>query len=144
MIQTKVHALCLFIAAGCLLAGGCSSTGVKRASVMGNVTVNGEPVVDGAISFFPADGNGPTAGGTITNGRYKIATRYGATVGANRVVLTGMKKTGKSVPDSARPGAMREELVQIVPAEWNTNSTQIRELTAGSNELDFDIKTATE
>ena len=51
------------------------------------------------------------------------------------------KKTGKLIPDAARPGAMRDELVQIVPEDWSTNSTQVRELAAGSNRLDFDIHT---
>lgn len=65
-LATKV----LLALGGCALlaVAGCgSSTGAS-----GNVTYDGRPVERGAISFLPADGRGPTAGGEIRDGRYRV------------------------------------------------------------------------
>jgi hypothetical protein len=41
--------------------------------VTGSVTVDGQPLAYGAISFVPTDGTGKTAGALIENGRYRVA-----------------------------------------------------------------------
>ena len=52
---------CAFLVAGC---GG--------ASVEGEVTLDGKPVENGAITFTSADLRGPSAGAQITAGRYRV------------------------------------------------------------------------
>src|SRR5262245_2351004 len=42
---------------------GCGHSSV--ATVSGEVTYEGEPVMDGMITFIPADGKGPVVGGRI-------------------------------------------------------------------------------
>ena len=54
--------------AALLVLAGCSEP--KMAEVSGAVTLDGQPVKRGAISFIPLDGNTPTAGGEIRDGRY--------------------------------------------------------------------------
>ena len=47
----------------------------KMATVSGAVTLDGNPVETGAITFVPANGNAPTAGGQIKDGRYSVQGR---------------------------------------------------------------------
>lgn len=56
--------------AGCLALSltGCDST----ATVQGTVTFDGQPVDSGVITFLPADGQGPVAGGEISAGTYAV------------------------------------------------------------------------
>jgi hypothetical protein len=42
------------------------------ATVTGEVTYEAEPVADGMITLFPADGKGPVFGGRIVDGEYRI------------------------------------------------------------------------
>jgi hypothetical protein len=53
-----------------VLMAGC---GQSSAWVEGEVTYDGQPVGNGGITFLPADGKGPSAGGKIQNGRYTVA-----------------------------------------------------------------------
>ena len=50
----------------------CAGCGKGLATVEGNVTFDGQPVEKGTIVFEPADGVGPTGGGAIENGKYRI------------------------------------------------------------------------
>ena len=72
-------ALLAFAAAGC---------GGNAASVSGGVTYNGQPVGNGAVTFLPADGIGPVAGGKITAGRYVVE---GLTPGPKVVQVLAVK-----------------------------------------------------
>jgi len=126
-----------------LFALGCSSgNGPDRAHVQGDVKVDGVPLEKGSIDFFPVDGTqGPSAGGVIENGKYDLALGKGPAVGRNRVEIHGVKKTGRKVPDHMAPGTMRDETVEAVPADFNTNSTLVRDIAPGSNVVDFnDLK----
>jgi hypothetical protein len=61
------------VALSVAFAGGCGSS---SSTVSGDVTYEGQPVGNGRITFFPADGKGPVAGGPIVNGHYKVANQF--------------------------------------------------------------------
>ena len=42
-------------------------------TVQGSVTFDGQPVGQGSIVFEPSDGVGPVSGGSIEQGRYRLA-----------------------------------------------------------------------
>src|SRR5260370_28111548 len=63
--MARVRWLFLLLA---LLVGACGRTWV----VSGEVTYEGQPVNDGTITFLPADGKGPSAGGPITQGKFEV------------------------------------------------------------------------
>ena len=70
------------------LTAGCG--GPPRAKVSGTVTLDGQPVESGTISFYPTANSGPTAGGGIENGRERsrlLATRRGAADGSRRATI---------------------------------------------------------
>ena len=139
----RMKACKLALLAGLFAALGCSSgDGLERARVRGEVRVDGQPLEDGSINFFPAgDAEGPSAGGVIKQGLYDIAQESGPVVGKNRVEIRGVKKTGRMVPNHMAPGTMREELVEALPPDVNTKSQLVRDVAAGTNVLDFvDLK----
>jgi hypothetical protein len=82
-IDTRRFHLLLGIALLTLAQVGCGSG--NFGTVSGSVTYNGTPIEKGTISFYPVDGNSPTAGGEIANGKYKVSQ---LTPGRKRVQVT--------------------------------------------------------
>ena len=76
-----------------LLASGC---GPKLASVQGKVTLDGQPVSQGIISFQPESGtSAPSAGGELVDGKYVLPREI--IPGAYRVEISSWQETGKTV-----------------------------------------------
>lgn len=129
------------LAGGIVLLGSCSDSASNRATVNGTVALDGQPIESGSIDFFPVEGTrGPTAGGTIEGGRYRIESAKGAAIGKNRVEIHGMRKTGKSVADPFGRATQIAQVVEIVPPQYHSNSTLVRDVASGENELNFDLK----
>ena len=82
----------------CLLAlfaavVGCNPSGTPLAPVKGKVTVDGQPVTSGQVSFIPLDAKdaaGLSAGTIDSNGEYTISTegKSGAPLGKYKVTVT--------------------------------------------------------
>jgi hypothetical protein len=120
---------------------GCSG-GLNRAEVFGKVLVDKLPLERGMINFYPVEGTpGPSAGAEIKNGEYHVARKDGVVVGKNRIEIKGFRKTGRKIPDPMAFGTntLTDEIVQIVPPEYSSQSTLVREIKAGSNTMDFDL-----
>ncbi|WP_437224315.1 hypothetical protein SH661x_003576 [Planctomicrobium sp. SH661] len=130
----------LFGIAAICFAVGCGGGGDNRASITGNVSLDGAPVENGTIRFLAE--NGPTAGGTITAGKYEIPPTLGPMVGKNKVEIRAEKKTGKQIPvgSPAPAGTMMDETVESIPDQYNTKSTLTVDVVAGKNTKDFDLK----
>lgn len=121
-----------------LLSFGCGSG--DRAAVSGRVTLDGAPLKEGAITFIPIPPNqGATAGGTIRDGQYQIAASEGPRPGANRVEIRGAIRTGRTVPDPRMPKQQMEEVLNV-PRLYHSPSELTRDLNAGSNSLDFELR----
>ena len=136
------HVLCLSL----LLAplAGCGR-GDGRATVVGEVSLDGAPLATGLIEFTPAPGTtGVAAGGVIENGSYAIPDK-GPLPGSYQVRITAIRATGRQVPmptigPGARPGAMMEEKVQYIPARYNTETELVVEIEAGKNRHNFELE----
>jgi hypothetical protein len=122
---------------------GCGKKGPHRAAVSGHVTLDGQPISQGVIQFLPTQGTtGPEAGGVITDGQYDIPQQRGPVVGKARVELRASKKTGRKIQDpTGRPGTLTDEYKEMLPPDFNTNSSLVREIKDDVNKLDFDIRT---
>lgn len=114
-----------------LSVAGCSKRGDQwsRAAARGNVTLDGVPLDEGTITFFPSGATkGPAAGGPITDGNYEIAAEEGPVVGTNRIEIRSVQKTGRvvkapmAVETSGPPIDMVEELKEVVPPRYNRDS----------------------
>ena len=142
-----------YCAAGVLLVclAACLGCGTGLATVEGTVTFDGKPVESGSIVFEPADGAGPSAGGQIQNGKYKLAGEAGVMPGKKVVRITAIRSTGRQV-DAGMPGATGaggpsspggkvDELESYIPAIYNEKSTLTCEIAAGTaNQHNFDLK----
>lgn len=127
------------------LMSGCGGPdGPARYPVSGTVTVNGEPLEDGSIQFIPSDNSdSPSIGATITGGTYSIPAKKGALAGEYTVQIKGMKKTGRQIEAGSPlpPGTMVDELIEVVPPKYNTNSTLTATIVEGDNEnVKFDLE----
>jgi hypothetical protein len=118
-----------------LVTIGC---GTKRPVVEGSVTLDGMPIAAGAIRLVPADGKGPTAGGGITAGRYRVET----TEGPKKVWINFAQKDGTQVldPEAMGSGRMIDRYVESVPGRYNTETELEITLKPGLNTHDFRLE----
>ena len=135
--------LILLAATGC---GGQKELEFSTSQVQGTVSYQGKPLESGKIRFIP-DGeviNGQVAGkaifADIKDGKYTVSAEDGATVGKNRVEIKSYRGSGKMMVSSAGEGQKVEEVVQFIPARFNTESTLSIEIKEGENVHDFDLK----
>ena len=115
-------------------AVGCRR-GPAKAVITGRVTLNDEPVPQGAISLYPLD-RLPSAGAVINAGSYRME----AFPGSYRIEITGSKVVGQKkndIPD----GPMVDILESIVPAEYNSASKLVQEVKLDTKTLDFKLVT---
>ena len=139
------HTACFWWLAPFLLlaVAGCGSGGPPRLRVVGAVTLDGQPLADGAISFLPA-GKGVAAGATIAGGRYVVEGAKGPTPGEYRVEIRASAPSGKQVKDSFGQASI-SEMESIIPARYNDKTTLRAEITAaGSNQFDYSLSTSPE
>lgn len=117
---------------------GCGNS--QLATVEGTVTFDNQPVEQGSIIFEPADGVGPTAGGDIVNGRYRLAGEQGVAPGQKIVRIIGMRKTGQQV-ETDPGGPLVDDVEMFIPAEYNQSSSLQVEVPPGQVTHDFDLTT---
>jgi hypothetical protein len=136
-VTTNVWARALammLIGLAVVTAAGCG--GQSKAHVSGKVFLDGQPIPDGAIEFFPVGATGQSAGAPIKDGVYQIE----ASVGEMRVTVSASEVVGKQkaydTPDSPVIDIVRPS----IPARYNTNSELRTTLVAGPNEVNFDLK----
>ncbi len=135
---------CLLLILFSLVSQGCSgrTDGLSRGSVRGRIQLDGTPIEQGHISFYPIrDTKGPVVGGTISAGKYSLSSSTGPVIGWNRIEISWKRKTGRKVPAGPpRPaGSMVEEITEAVPEKYNTESTLEHEVKAGKNVFDLDL-----
>lgn len=123
-----------------LLLGLAGCDGPKTvAEVSGQVTVDGTPLDNGAITFYPVAGGSvkaaQSAGATIgAEGRYQAEIapgRYRVEITSSRVI--GQRKVYEGMADSPLED-IREE---ILPPEYNTKSTLTQDISLETTTADF-------
>ena len=144
MHRARSLAAAVALAAAAGLLPGCGS---PTATVSGEVTYDGKPVGDGYITFTPADGKGPDAGGPITKGRYSVT---GLAPGPKVVKVIALKQVNfaSSSEEMMRKAAETKKAgnydglvdpADAIPeaAEGNNAQVEVRE---GDNKHDFHLK----
>ena len=129
------------VALGC---GG--SDRPEQVEAWGLVTVDGERLPAGAVTFVPAEGTaGPKASARVVDGEYRLPAAAGPVVGAYRVEIVADDPSVPPVDAELSPAelerlaANRPPPPEPLPAVYNTASTLRRELTAGTNRLHFEL-----
>ncbi len=121
-----------------LFANGCGQP--NRASITGTVSLDGQPVEAGRITFVPIEGTqGPPASSPIEKGAFSIAPMRGLISGVYRVEIRSQRKTGRKIyPGTPAPeGTLVDEMTEAVPQRYNKRSTLRQELKAGENTCVF-------
>ena len=125
----------------CIVLFGC---GDNRVVITGTVKVDGKLVDEGSINFSPVDGQGPSTGGKIENGKYELKGAAAGTPGAKRVSVTAVQKTGRKIPAGPPlpPETMVDEIIPFPDLEdLNKDVLSNVEVAAGrTNEINFDLK----
>lgn len=134
MDWTRLGCLLLWLGALAITAGCGASDPLGRQAVSGTVTLDGQPLADGVISFQPTGEGTTSSGAVISAGKYAIARDRGLPQGKYRVVINAVKPgTGMTLPAGKMPG---EEVgtpqVELIPAEWNSRSQNFVEVTSAA------------
>lgn len=118
-----------------ILVVGCSPA--TKGEVSGTVSIDGTPVENGMISFYAVDGNAPTAGGRILNGKYSVEVNPGLCRVEIRVSKAVGEKKLYDTPDSP----VRPILAEALPPKYNDRSELQLDVKLGDNEQDYDLTT---
>ena len=133
----------LWFASLCLAIAGCtrrSYEGPQRFALSGKVTVDGQPLDVGKISFIPKSGDAQrVSGGQIADGMYTVTEEMGANAGAYRVEIRWDKKTGKKYRDNDS-GEMYDERKEGLPPRYHEQSELTAEVSATQTTFNFDLK----
>lgn len=133
-----LKSVALMGAVAIVAAWGCAA-GVW-AELEGAVVVAGKAVSEGSIVLVPLAGTkGPSAGGIIAAGRYRLTGREGVRPGRFQVQLSAVRKTGRMIENAASPGTQIEEAANIIPPSYGQKSTLEVEIHSGANTLDITI-----
>jgi hypothetical protein len=126
-----------------LLAAAAGCSGPNAASVSGTVTLEGQPLTTGNVSFYPDGGGGAPAYGQIdSSGRYSLSTgsdaglapgKYVAVVVATKEPPQPYDATGAEIPP-----------IPITPAKYgNTQTSDLRvDVKAGKNSIPLALQSS--
>lgn len=124
---------------------GCSS-GPKQGEVSGTVTVDGKtPSTGSSITFIPTDGQSPTAGAVIENGKYSAMVPVGMSrveIRVPRPIRQAANSAPKQGPGAEGPGGGGGIIEESLPAKYNDNSELTFEVKAGQNPKDWNLQAA--
>ena len=121
-----------FVGLVAVFAVGCSK-GRPTGDVHGTVTVNGQPVSEGAVRFIPVNGDTPATGGTIRDGKFQVQVP----VAKQRVEISSNVVDKEKTP----PNATGDQIVMkiLVPPRYNIQSELTLDVVPGLNEPDFKL-----
>ena len=133
LVARTLRAASAALAVALLAVVGCGP-GDNMADVSGTVSYNGEPVADGSISFTPADGKTPTAGGNVKDGKYSCKVP----VGPMKVSVTSAKEVGRKKL-YGKDGPDMPVMKEVLPEKYNMKTELTYEVKAGSQVKDFPL-----
>jgi hypothetical protein len=141
----SARAVVITLAIACVLlaTAGCSGRPKNVArSVMGKVTLGGQPLPDATIVFTPtAEGGSPSMGRTDAEGNYKLVwgrdrrrVIEGAQIGEHTVRIS----TFMEGAPSAKPP--RPDVPEKVPYKYRAESPPTATVIKGSNVINFELE----
>jgi len=112
-------------------------------TVTGTVRLDGQLLAKGSIALRPIDGTpGPGGGAGIDKeGFYEI--KRGLQPGKYLVEIRSSTTIKRQVRNPTIPSELVDEEVSLIPSQFNSKSSLIREVGPGANVLHFDLKGAT-
>lgn len=112
------------------LVVGCSKSGPDVAPVTGRITLDGQPINNTDVAFYPEEpGKSPSSARTDNDGHYELGYKrgvMGGMIGNNTVRISTSPEIVKG------PNRFHEN--------YNNKSELHREVKSGKNVIDFDLK----
>jgi hypothetical protein len=108
-------------------AAGCyGGDGLPRQPVSGSVKLNGKPLQNGIITFYPAqrmlEGTLVVGGDMVKNGRFAIARREGLIPGKYKVGVYSGNKMHASREAEREPGNDAVVPKESIPTKYNSDT----------------------
>jgi hypothetical protein len=125
------HAFGSLFAIAVAVLAGCADNSMSQ--VNGKVTIDGQPIEKGAISFYPVDGKTRTTGGEIKDGAYSVQVP----VGVMSVKISAPKVVGKKKLYDKKDSPEYPLTAEALPAKYNAQSELKLDVTGGSVEKDW-------
>ena len=134
--RTTVVLAILMLVWVALCLGGCGGND-GRVKVTGTVSVDGQPLKSGSISFQPVAGNAaPSSGGGVIGGQFDLPADRGLMPGKYQVTIAAFRSTGRMFPG---PVASPES----VPIKFNeADKLEATIVAGGKNHFEFQLTTA--
>lgn len=134
--ETKYGNGIVLVAALMLFCVGC---GGDMGRVSGTITLDGKPLPDAIITFYPQGGEGgrASAGRTDAEGNYELTysrSEKGAKVGEHLVTITTAVDGG-----DYSEGGGESINKELVPTKYNAKSELKEQVVAGSNTINFEL-----
>jgi hypothetical protein len=126
-------ALALVVGLAGVAAGGCG--GPPKADVHGTVTLDGKPIADGLIEFFPVSGAGQPGAAPIKDGKYQLTV----SPGEMKVSVYATEVIGKQKMYDTPDSPWEDKVRNLIPEKYNTQSELKASVKAGPNEANFDL-----
>ena len=131
---------CVLFALMAIVAGCSDGNKLAKVPMTGVVTLDGSPVPNGEILFYPLDGTrGSVSGGAIKDGKYIADGRGGVPLGTHRVEIRAFRAPSKALGAAALEGGPAE---QYLPQKYNIESELKADVDSSSETLDFDLKSS--
>jgi hypothetical protein len=111
---------------------GCGGAGYESIDLHGVVTIDGEPVPKGQVTFAPAN-NGPVVGAEIVQGKYECNN---VPLGKCRASFVAQAAEMKTIPIPAT-GGTGEVPINILPPKYAAGIE--KEITPEASELNFEL-----
>jgi hypothetical protein len=132
-LRSRVFWLCFALVPFLALAG-CSDT-----TTSGTVTMDGQPVKSGAITFIKTEGELVRAGAVIRDGAFQAKLAPGK----YRIELTGQKVIGTRKQKGFDGKDEEVELTEeLFPERYNARTELSQEIRPGTNKIDLKLDSA--
>lgn len=125
----------ILILLGLLVVAGCQ-TGPPMGTVIGEVTLDNQRIKEGAITFVPIEGDTPTAGANIIDGKFTAQVP----LGKQKVMINASKVMGKFRAYDTPESPLLDNVVELVPPVYNANSTLSIDVQPGLQNVRYDLK----
>jgi len=116
---------------------GCGGPPEDKGTVVGTVTFDGAPLIEGAVRFIPVAGDAPTSGASIAEGTFTAEVPFGEMrVEFTAAKIVGTRKMYEDMPESPDVNIVKE----LIPAKYNVRSELTIDVESGSQEASFSLK----
>jgi hypothetical protein len=118
----------------CCFLAGCG--GSNLTAVSGTVTLDGQPLKEGSMHFAAADGQAPTQGAVIADGKFK--TELHRTNYKVQIFAPKPSKVVAKLDENGPGGGPRVE--ELLPPRYNFQSELTLNVTAPTTTANFDLR----